>query len=49
MPSTARPPLMWSSVVTILATSAGLRKVLAPTIRPTLARSVVVATAAMAV
>ena len=34
MPSTARPPLMWSMVVIILATSAGLRNVLAPTIRP---------------
>jgi hypothetical protein len=48
-PSTARPPLMWSIVVIILATSAGLRNVLAPTIRPMLARWVSVATADMAV
>ena len=40
---------MWSSVVIILATNAGFRKVLAPTIMPMLARSVRLATAAMAV
>ncbi len=49
MPSTARPPLMWSMVVIILATSAGLRKVLAPTIRPIVARRVVAARALIAV
>ena len=46
MPSTARPLLMWSSVVTIFATTAGLRNVLAPTISPTVARSVASAQAA---
>lgn len=46
MPSTARPPEMWSSVVAIFATSAGLRNVLAPTISPTVARSVASAQAA---
>jgi hypothetical protein len=35
IPRTARPPEMWSSVVAIFATSAGLRKVFAPTMRPT--------------
>ena len=49
MPSTARPPLMWSIVVIILATSAGLRNVLAPTRRPIVARLVAPPTAAMAV
>ena len=49
MPRMARPPLMWSSVVIILATRAGLRNVLAPTMRPIVARSVVVASAAIAV
>ena len=34
IPRTARPPLMWSSVVAILAARAGLRNVFAPTIRP---------------
>ena len=33
-PRTARPPDRWSSVVTILATMAGLRNVLAPTSSP---------------
>ena len=49
MPRMARPPLMWSSVVIILATRAGLRNVFAPTMRPIVARSVVVASAAIAV
>ncbi len=40
---------MWSMVVIILATSAGLRNVLAPTIRPMVARLVVAASALMAV
>ena len=40
IPSMARPPLRWSSVVIILATRAGLRNVLAPTIRPSRAREV---------
>ena len=35
MPRMARPPEMWSSVVAIFATSAGLRNGLAPTMRPT--------------
>ncbi len=48
MPRTARPPLTWSSVVTILATSAGLRYVLAPTMSPMLDRVVSAATGAMA-
>ena len=34
IPRIARPPLMWSSVVAILAVSAGLRNVFAPTMRP---------------
>jgi len=34
IPRIARPPLRWSSVVAIFATRAGLRNVLAPTIRP---------------
>ena len=46
MPRMARPLLMWSSVVAILATNAGLRNVLAPTIRPSLAREVASAQAA---
>jgi hypothetical protein len=37
---------MWSSVVTIFATIAGLRNVFAPTIRPTRMRSVACAHAA---
>ncbi len=49
MPRMARPPLMLSMVVIILVVSAGLRIVLAPTIRPTVARSVVAASALMAV
>ena len=49
MPSTARPPEMWSMVVIILATSAGLRNVLAPTIRPIVPRVVVAARAEIAV
>ena len=48
-PSIARPSLMWSMVVTALATRPGLRKVLAPTNRPSLARLVAWATAASAV
>ena len=40
MPRIARPSLMWSSVVTIFAVSAGLRNVLAPTISPSVARDV---------
>ena len=46
MPRMARPPEMWSSVVAIFATSAGLRNVLAPTIRPMRARPVASAQAA---
>ena len=34
MPRIARPPLMWSRVVAILAVSVGARNVLAPTISP---------------
>ena len=34
IPSFIRPPLMWSSVVIIFTTSAGLRNVFAPTISP---------------
>ena len=46
MPRIARPPEMWSRVVAIFATSAGLRKVLAPTIRPIFAVRVASAQAA---
>ena len=46
MPRMARPPLMWSSVAAVLATSPGLRNVLAPTSRPTRVRSVAIANAA---
>ncbi len=34
MPRIARPSLAWSSVVAVLATTPGLRKVFAPTSRP---------------
>ena len=44
-PRTARPPLMWSSVVAIFATRLGSRNVFAPTIRPTVLRFVVAAQA----
>ena len=40
MPSTARPADRWSSAVTILTTSPGLRNVLAPTSSPSVARVV---------
>ena len=40
MPSTARPLLMWSRVVTIFAVSAGFRNVFAPTISPRVTREV---------
>ena len=46
MPRMARPSLMWSSVAAVLATSPGLRNVLAPTSRPTRVRSVAIANAA---
>ena len=46
MPRIARPPLMWSSVDAILATSPGLRNVLAPTSRPSRVCSVAIAHAA---
>ena len=46
MPRIARPLEMWSSVVAILAVSAGSRNVLAPTIRPIRTRSVACAQAA---
>ena len=49
MPRIARPPLMWSSVAASLATSPGLRKVLAPTSSPRRVRSVAMAQAASAV
>jgi len=47
IPRIARPLLMWSIVVIALATRAGLRNVLAPTIRPMRAREVTSAQAAM--
>ncbi len=46
MPRMARPPLMWSSVAAVLATTPGLRKVLAPTSSPSRVRSVCGAIAA---
>ncbi len=46
MPRIARPPLMWSRVVAILAVTAGSRNVLAPTISPIRIRSVAWAHAA---
>ena len=49
MPSTARPPLMWSMVVIALTARAGFRNVLAPTKRPSRMRDVEAATAARAV
>ena len=45
----ARPPLMWSIVVTALATRPGFRNGLAPTNNPSGMRSVAWATAASAV
>src|SRR5450759_2863164 len=44
-PRIARPPLIWSSVVAIFATRAGLRIVFAPTMSPIRTRSVVAAQA----
>ena len=49
MPITARPPLMWSIVVTHFTARAGFRNVLAPTNSPSRIRSVAWATAASAV
>ncbi len=46
MPRMARPLLMWSSVVAILAVSAGARNVFAPTMRPMRIRFVAWAQAA---
>ncbi len=46
MPRIARPLLMWSRVVAILAVRAGSRNVLAPTINPMRTRSVACAQAA---
>ena len=46
IPRIARPFEMWSRVVAILAVRAGLRNVLAPTIRPIRTRSVACAQAA---
>ena len=46
-PRIARPPLIWSSVVAIFATRAGLRIVFAPTMSPIRTRSVVAAQAAI--
>ena len=43
MPRIARPLLMWSSVVASFTVSAGFRKVLAPTISPSVARDVTAA------
>ena len=48
-PAMARPSLMWSSVVSILATRAGFRNVLAPTSSPRRARDVTFAQAASVV
>ena len=48
MPRIARPPEMWSKVVAILAVTAGLRNVFAPTISPIRTRSVVAAQAVIA-
>ena len=45
-PRIARPSLMWSMVVTVFATSPGLRNVLAPTSRPSRTRDVTFAHAA---
>ena len=45
MPRTARPPLMWSSVVASFAVRPGLRNVLAPTMSPSRIRFVTAATA----
>jgi hypothetical protein len=47
IPRIARPLLMWSSVVAILATRLGSRYGLAPTIRPMRTRSVLAARAVM--
>ncbi len=46
MPRIARPFEIWSRVVAIFATSAGLRNVFAPTISPSRAREVASAHAA---
>ena len=48
-PSTRRPPLMWSTVAAILATTPGLRNGLAPTSRPSRTRFVTAAQAASVV
>ena len=42
----ARPPLMWSRVAAVLATTPGLRNVLAPTSSPRRVCSVAIAQAA---
>ena len=47
IPRIARPLLMWSSAVICFATTAGLRNVFAPTISPSVARSVASAQAAI--
>ena len=49
MPMIARPPLTWSIVVSAFTARPGLRKVFAPTNRPSRIRSVAWATAASAV
>ena len=49
MPSTARPPEMWSSVVASFAVSPGVRNVFAPTMRPIRMREVDAATPASAI
>ena len=48
-PSQARPPETWSTVTAALAVSPGLRRVLAPTMSPSCARSVTAAQAARSV
>ena len=48
-PAMARPSLMWSRVVSVLATSAGLRNVFAPTSSPSRTRVVTLAHAARVV
>ena len=49
MPRIERPPLIWSRVAAVFATSPGLRNVLAPTSRPSRVRSVAIAHAASVV
>jgi hypothetical protein len=49
MPRIARPSLMWSSVAASFAVRPGLRNVLAPTIRPSVACFVTLAHAARVV